>query len=201
MSRESISLSLRDQSRNVNFANETTAYLARSKSRRFSYKINQDRLRKIIHPISSQFNQSTIAIAEWYRISQLKLEIGNSPLTSSRTMTSLIYRVIPTMPSTEGWSWWPEGRFPCSNASRLSMYSMAFRNISTFGKRWLGLLLVRLFSTSKASLTCNPSGGSINRVNDTASLERDLREIKSRDAFVSRENLFRWNFISRLNNV
>jgi len=80
------------------------------------------------------------------------------PLRSRCMLLLLIWaitHVIRTMLSAEGWSWCPEGLFPCSSASRLSIYSIAFRNISTFGKRWLGLLLVLLLSTSKASLTCN----------------------------------------------
>lgn len=43
--------------------------------------------------------------------------------------------------------------FTCRRSSRLSMYSIAFRRISTFGSRWLGFVLVRRFSTSKASFT------------------------------------------------
>jgi hypothetical protein len=40
-----------------------------------------------------------------------------------------------------------------SMSSNDSMYSMALRRISTLGSRWPGLLLVRRFSDSKASLT------------------------------------------------
>jgi len=132
----------------------------------------------------------------------------SADLIAQDDLTNL-FRVIPTMPSTEGWSWWPEGRFPCNNASRLSMYSIAFRSISTFGKRWLGLLLVRLFSTSKASLTCNASRiinrDHVNRMrsrchvvlwhSESWAKEEELHEIGH--AFVSRE-IFQSNFISRL---
>ena len=40
-----------------------------------------------------------------------------------------------------------------SMSSRFSMYSIAFRSISTLGKRWLGLGQVRFLSVSKASFT------------------------------------------------
>lgn len=42
----------------------------------------------------------------------------------------------------------------CNKSSRLSMYSMAFLSISTFGSRWFGFVLVRLLRTSNASFTC-----------------------------------------------
>lgn len=41
----------------------------------------------------------------------------------------------------------------CNKSSRLSMYSIAFRSISTLGSRWLGFVLVRLLRTSNASFT------------------------------------------------
>lgn len=44
--------------------------------------------------------------------------------------------------------------FTCSKSSRLSMYSMAFLSISTFGSRWFGFVLVLLLRTSNASFTC-----------------------------------------------
>lgn len=43
--------------------------------------------------------------------------------------------------------------------SSLSMYSMAFRRISTLARRWFGLLVVRCFSASKASFTWKKSFG------------------------------------------
>jgi len=42
---------------------------------------------------------------------------------------------------------------PCNSASRDSMYSMAFRRISTFGRRWFGFDEVRRFNSSNASFT------------------------------------------------
>ena len=43
---------------------------------------------------------------------------------------------------------------PCKRSSKVSMYSMALRKISTFGSRCSGLLHVRRFNFSNASLTC-----------------------------------------------